>query len=122
MHLGLTDEQKMIVESVRAFVENELMPYEDEVEETNEVRPELQQQIIQKALQYGFYAANMPEELGGGGLDSVSLALMERELGRTNFALQMMVARPSNILQACQGDQIETYLLPTIRGERIDCL
>jgi acyl-CoA dehydrogenase len=122
MYLGLTQEQKMIVKSVRAFVEKELYPYEDEVERTDQVRPELRKQIIKKALQYGFYAANMPEEYGGGGLDAVSLVLMERELGRANFALQYLVARPSNILQACRGEQVEKYLLPTIRGERIDCL
>jgi acyl-CoA dehydrogenase len=64
----------------------------------------------------------MPEDLGGGGLDTVSLMLMERELGRANMALQMLVARPSNILQACKGDQVDEYLLPTIRGERLECL
>ena len=122
MNFGLTAEQKMIVEAVRAFVEKELYPYEEEVERADEVRPELRQQIIQRSLQAGFYAANMPEELGGGGLDAVSLTLMERELGRANFALQYLVARPSNILQACQGEQVEQYLLPAIRGEKIDCL
>ncbi len=122
MHLGLTDEQRLIVQTVRAFVEKELVPYEDEVERTGDVRPELRQQITQRALAHGLYAANMPEDLGGGGLDAVSLVLMERELGRTNFALQYTVARPSNILQACTGEQVERYLLPTIRGERVECL
>ncbi|MEZ4608371.1 MAG: acyl-CoA dehydrogenase family protein [Deinococcales bacterium] len=86
------------------------------------MRPELAQEIIRKAKAMGFYAANMPEELGGGGLDSLSLVLFEKELGKANYGLQMFVARPSNILQACQGEQIERYLLPTIRGERIDCI
>lgn len=122
MNFGLTDEHKMIVQTVRAFVEKELCPYEDEVERTGEVRPELRQQIIRRALENGLYAANMPEAYGGGGLDAVSLVLMERELGRTSYALQAFVARPSNILQACRGDQIERYLLPAVRGERIDCL
>ncbi len=122
MDLGLTDEQKMIVRTVRTFVERELMPYEDEVEQTDDVRLELRQQIIQRALEHGLYAANMPEDLGGGGLDAVSLALMERELGRTSFALQYLVARPSNVLQACEGEQIEKYLLPSVRGERVECL
>ena len=122
MFLGLTEEQEMIVESVRAFVEQELYPYEDEVERTNQIRPELKDQIIQKALELGFYAANMPAEHGGGGLDAVTLVLMERELGRANYGLEYLVARPSNILQACKGEQIEKYLLPTIRGEKIDCL
>jgi alkylation response protein AidB-like acyl-CoA dehydrogenase len=47
---------------------------------------------------------------------------MERELGRASYGLQMLIARPSNILRACEGAQIEEYLLPTIRGERHDCL
>ena len=45
MDLGLTSEQQMLVDSVRAFVEAELKPYEDEVERTNNVRPELIHQI-----------------------------------------------------------------------------
>jgi acyl-CoA dehydrogenase len=119
---GLTSEHQMLVESARQFVDSELMPHEEEVERTNQVRPELIQQIHERALKAGFYAANMPEELGGGGLDHVSLALFERELGRTSYALQYAVARPSNILRACQGPQIERYLLPAIRGERVECL
>ncbi len=122
MNFGLTEEHAMIVESVRAFVEEELYPHEEEVEATDSVRPEVAEQITRKALEMGFYAANMPEELGGGGLDTVSLCLLERELGRASFALQYAVARPSNILQACVGDQVENYLLPTIRGEKVDCL
>jgi acyl-CoA dehydrogenase len=122
MDFGLTSEQQMLVDSVRAFVEAELKPYEEEVERTNKVRPELIQQIHAAAIKNGFYAANMPEELGGGGLDHVALTLMERELGRTSFALQYAVARPSNILRACTGEQIERYLLPAIRGERVECL
>jgi len=112
----------LIVESARAFVEAELMPYEEEVERTDAVRPELMEQIRARALEAGLYAANMPSELGGGGLDHVSLTLFERELGRTSYALQWAVARPSNILRACAGEQVERYLLPAIRGERVDCL
>ena len=122
MNLAPTAEQQMIIDATRAFVEKELMPHEEEVERTNVVRPELGQQIRARALQYGLYAANMPEELGGAGLDTVSLTLMERELGRTSMALQHFVSRPSNVLRACTGEQVERYLLPTIRGERHDCL
>ena len=122
MEFSLSEEQRMLVDSARAFVEKELYPYEDEVEASNEVRPELARQIRERAIAQGFYAANMPEDLGGGGLDSVSLSLVERELGRANFALQYLVGRPSNILQACVGGQRERYLLPCIRGEKTDCL
>jgi len=122
MDFALTQEQEMIVEAARAFVEAELMPHEDEVERTGEVRPELVRQIRDKAIAAGFYAANIPEELGGAGLDHVSLALLERELGRTGFALQYAVARPSNILRACNPEQVERYLKPTIAGDRVECL
>ncbi len=122
MDFALTTEQQLIVDSVRAFVEQELYPHEAEVERLGELPEELRLQIRDRAIEKGFYAANMPVELGGGGLDNVSLALMERELGRASFALQYSVARPSNILQGCKGAQVERYLLPTIRGERVECL
>jgi acyl-CoA dehydrogenase len=118
----LTAEQRLIVETVRDFVEKELYPHEDEVERLDEVPPELAASIRGKALAAGLYAPNMPAELGGGGLDAVSLVLVERELGRAGYALQMLVERPSNILQACRGEQRERYLLPAIRGERHDCV
>jgi acyl-CoA dehydrogenase len=86
------------------------------------VAPDIADKIRTKALEAGLYAANMPAELGGGGLDAVGVTLVERELGRASYALQWLVARPSNILLACEGEQRERYLLPTIRGERHDCL
>jgi acyl-CoA dehydrogenase len=64
----------------------------------------------------------MPEELGGGGLDPLTMCMLDRELGRASYALQYTVARPSNILQACVGEQRERYLFPCIRGEKTDCL
>lgn len=122
MQFELSDEQRLIVDTTRSFVTAELDPYADEVEQRDEVRPELAEHVRDKAIRAGIYAANMPEELGGAGLDAVSMTLMERELGATSFALQMLVARPSNILQACEGEQRERYLFPAIRGQRHDCL
>lgn len=122
MDFELTDEQRMIVETVGKFVRTELDPHADEVEELDDVPPELARAIREKAIGAGLYAANMPEEIGGGGLDAVSMTLVERELGKTSFALQMLVARPSNILEACEGEQRTRYLLPAVRGERHDCL
>ena len=122
MDFGLSNEQQMIIDSVRSFVEQELYPHEAEVEKTNRIDDAVVEKIKQKAIEFGLYAANMPEEFGGGGLDSLTLCLMEKELGRANFGLQYIVARPSNILLACKDEQIERYLLPTIRGEKVDCL
>jgi acyl-CoA dehydrogenase len=122
MDFELDDEQKAIVDTVRAFVTRELYPHEAEVDRLNDVPADLVEEIRTKAIKAGLYAANMPEEIGGGGLDSVGMVLAERELGRASYALQWLVARPSNILQACEGEQRERYLLPAVRGERIDCL
>jgi len=122
MHFELSHEHTMLVDTVRAFVETELYPHEDLVERLDEVPPELVESIQSKAIAVGLYAANMPEELGGGGLDNFGVTLLERELGRAGYGLQMLVARPSNILRGCTGAQIDEYLLPTIRGERHDCL
>jgi acyl-CoA dehydrogenase len=120
---GLTDEQRGIVEVTRAFVERELYPHEEEVERTGRLRPELAAQIRQKALAAGLYAANMPEEVGGAGLDTVAWVLFEKELGRASYALHYTaVLRPSNILLAGTEAQRERYLYPCVRGERIDCL
>jgi acyl-CoA dehydrogenase len=122
MDFGLDEERRAIVATVRDFVRRELVPHEDLVERLDEVPDDLAHEIRGKAIAAGLYAANFPAELGGGGLDALSLTLVERELGWTSYALQALVTRPSNILQACRDEQIESYLLPTIRGERHDCL
>ncbi len=122
MDFALTDEQRLIVETTREFTEKELMPHEEDVERTGQVPPELVDAIRRKSIEAGIYAANMPTEYGGAGLDNVTMALVDRELGATSYALQYIVHRPSNILQACTGDQVDTYLIPTTRGERVDCL
>ncbi|MEP3114504.1 acyl-CoA dehydrogenase family protein [Nisaea sp.] len=122
MHFGLSEEQEMIVSTVRDFVENEIYPHEAEVERTGEVRPELAEAIKQKTLDLGFYASNFPESVGGGGLSHLEFALVERELGRGSMALTHFFGRPQNILMACKGDQIERYLTPAVKGERMDAL
>src|SRR5688572_13431368 len=122
MDFALSGEEQMIVETVRAFTERELFPHETTVERLGQVPPELVRQIKDRSIAAGLYAANMPAELGGGGLDTLGVTLDDRELGAASYALQYIVARPSNILRACTGDQIDEYLVPTIRGERVDCM
>ena len=123
MDFGLSEEQQMIVDTTRAFVERELYPHEAEVERTGHLRMELVREIQAKAIEAGLYAANMPEDVGGAGLDTQTWLLYEKELGRANYALHWTcVARPSNILLAGTPEQRERYLFPCIRGEKWDCL
>ena len=81
MNFDLTDEQKLIVQTTREFVEKELLPHEADVEKNDHVPDELVASIKAKAIAAGIYAPNMPEEYGGGGLDPFTMSLVERELG-----------------------------------------
>ena len=122
MLYGLSAEQDMIAQTVRSFVEKEIYPHEELVERTGEVPAEIAQQIKQKTLELGFYACNFPESVGCAGLSHMDFALVERELGRGSMALNHFFGRPQNILMACEGDQIDRYLMPAVRGERMDAL
>src|SRR5438067_10125973 len=122
MNFGLTDEQQMVVNTVRGFVEKELYPLEADVERTGKVPLEVGREIQRKVKALGFYAPNIPEEFGGGGLDNLTFALLERELGRTTWALHVWWGRPSNILCACTEGQKPRYLAPTVSGGKIDAL
>ena len=122
MLYGLSAEQDMIAQTVRSFVEKEIYPHEELVERTGEVPNEIAQHIKEKTLELGFYACNFPESVGCAGLSHVDFALVERELGRGSMALNHFFGRPQNILMACEGDQIDRYLMPAVRGERMDAL
>ncbi len=122
MDFALSQEQTMIVETVRNFVETEFYPHEDQVERTGVVPRELGDEIAQKCKEIGFFACNMPQEVGGGGLGHLDFALVERELGRGAMGLGVFFGRPSGILMACEGEQREKYLLPAVRGEKFDAL
>ncbi len=122
MDFALTQEQQMVVDTVRGFVERELYPLEAELERTGSLPREAGREIQQKVEALGFYAPNVPEEFGGGGLDNLTFTLLERELGRTAMALSVWWGRPSNILLACTESQRERYLTPCVRGERMDAL
>ncbi|UWQ37300.1 acyl-CoA dehydrogenase family protein [Leisingera aquaemixtae] len=123
MQFGMTEEQSMIVETTRAFVEKELYPHEAEIERTGHLDMDVIRDVQKKAMEAGLYAANMPEEVGGAGLDTLTWLMYEKELGRANYALHWTgVARPSNILLAGTEEQKEKYLFPCMKGEKWDCL
>ena len=122
MEFGLSHEQQLVVDTVRSFVEQEFYPLEDEIDRTGLVPRTLAREIQDKVLELGFYAPNIPEEFGGGGLDTLTFTLLERELGRASMALSVFWGRPSNILCSGDDEQRKRYLLPCVRGEKIDAL
>ncbi len=123
MNFALTEEQQMIIDTTKAFVEKELYPHETEVERTGHLDMDVIKDIQKKAIEAGLYAANIPEEFGGTGLDTLTWLLYEKELGKANYALHWTgVARPSNILCAGTPEQREKHLEPCVRGEKWDCM
>ncbi|MDG2097304.1 MAG: acyl-CoA dehydrogenase [Paracoccaceae bacterium] len=114
----MNHENELLINTLKAFMDAEIFPYEDEVDAKGEVPIELGRQIEARAKDIGLFAANLPTEIGGGGLGYQAMALMEREYGKTTHALQSWIARPTEILLACEGDQKEQYLLPCVRGEK----
>ena len=122
MQFGLSQEQQLIVDTVRSFVETEIYPHEAAVDRAGVVPRELGEEIKRKVIALGFFAANMPAAVGGGGLDHLTFTLLERELGRAAMALTVFFGRPSGILMACSEAQRQKYLLPAVAGEKFDAL
>jgi alkylation response protein AidB-like acyl-CoA dehydrogenase len=118
MNYDLTEEQSMFLDSLRSFLEQEIYPHETECDRLAEVPLELGLQIKRKAIEMGFFAANLPERVGGGGLDYTTLGLFERELGKVSYGLGGHIARPTELLLACEGEQLEKYLAPCVSGEK----
>jgi acyl-CoA dehydrogenase len=118
MNVETNHENDLLVSTVRRFVETEMFPHEDEVDKLGYVPEEIGRQIEAKSKELGLYACNLPEGVGGGGLDITQMALIEREYGKTSHALQSWAARPTELLMACEGEQRERYLLPAVRGEK----
>ena len=118
MTIQVSHENELLLKTLREFMDSEIYPHEEEVDRLGEVPEELGRQIQQRSIDAGLFAANLPEHVGGGGLDKTAMALMEREYGKTTHALHSWIARPTEILLACTGDQIDNYLLPCVSGEK----
>lgn len=118
MNYQLTEEQTMLLDSIRVFLETEIYPYEAEADRAGAVPEERGERIKAKAIEMGFYAANLPESVGGGGLDYTTMGLFERELGKASYGLAAHIARPTELLLACEGGQVEKYLAPCVSGEK----
>ena len=80
MDFNLNDEQKLIIKTTKSFVENELYPHESFIEKNGYLPKDLIKEIQEKAIKAGIYAANIPLEEGGGGLDTLTWLLFEKEL------------------------------------------
>lgn len=125
MDFSLGAEEKLIRDTVRDFVEREVMPLESEVlrnerEGRPGVSPHTLKVLQRKAKDIGFWGINTPEEYGGANLGSLATALAFVELGRTFVPFQFG-GYADNILYFATPEQKERYLIPTIEGSRRSC-
>ncbi|MCC0014836.1 MAG: acyl-CoA dehydrogenase family protein [Rhodobiaceae bacterium] len=118
MNIALSHEDELLRTTVRAFIDNEVIPHENLVDRTGEVPENIGRAIEAKSKELGLFAANLPERVGGGGLTYAQMAIIEREFGRTSHALHSWAARPTELLLACEGEQVEKYLMPCVSGDK----
>lgn len=117
---SLPDDTRLLIDTVRRFVETEVQTLEDQVERTATVPADALKVVKAKAQALGLFAMNMPADVGGGGLSCVEHCLVEEEFGKTSDALiRRVFGQVYPMLMACRGEQVAKYLLPTVKGERI---
>jgi acyl-CoA dehydrogenase len=120
MDFSLSDETRMVVDTVRRFVRDKVQPLEQETEELGRVPPDKLAPLKAEAIALGLYALNMPAEVGGGGLPVLDMCLVEEQLGQTSDALiRRVFGQVYPMLMACTPAQRADYLAPTITGEKI---
>lgn len=122
---SLSDEERQIRDTVRSFIQKEVMPLEPEVLRSERagmagLDPDVLRGLQMKARRTGFWGVNTPEEYGGMNLGAVMSAIVAMEMGRT-FVPFSFGGWADNILYACDEQQRQRYLIPTIEGERTSC-
>jgi acyl-CoA dehydrogenase len=119
MDFSLNEEQKLLIDTVRRFIAQELRPLEDRLEAEGRLDRETALAIHHKARELGLYALNMPAELGGGGLSNLDRILCEEQFGHTSDQLiRRAFGNVYEPLLHCRGEQVERWLKPAVRGER----
>ncbi len=133
MNFELPEEIEMLKKVVRDFVQKELMPLEQLVIEREANRglnddpvipPEINRKLLEKAKQIGLWGIDVPEEYGGTGLGNLAKAVVIEELSKSivPFVLPPDAPNLHFMIQCCNEEQKEQYLIPYARGEITSCL
>ena len=119
MDFSLTEEQRLLVKTIREFVHRELKPLEKDVEAGGYLADDVAKEIRQKSQELGLYAVNIPREFGGGGLSVLEWMMAEEQFGRTSdILIRRAFGNVYEILLEASEKQKQTYLLPAVMGER----
>ena len=119
MDFSLSEEQHLLVSSIRGFIESEVQPLEEDIEKTGRLADDVASEIRAKSQELGLYAVNIPTKYGGGGLSVLDWMIAEEQFGRTSDILvRRAFGNVYEILLEGTDAQIETYLIPAVRGDR----
>jgi len=124
MDLNLSDEQRLILEQMRRFVREEILPLEEKLDpDASALEPADHERLVEKVKGLGLYGLDIPEEFGGPGVDIVTRALLAMEMSQHRAGLYapcygVFGAVGLAQLYEANEDQKERFLLPTLRGEK----
>jgi acyl-CoA dehydrogenase len=124
MDFALTEEQTMIVDMVRRFVRQEILPLEENMDpDADELEPEILAGLVAKTKKMGLYGLDTPPEYGGPEIDMVTRVLIAIECSQHRGGLYTPCygafggARQAQLFEATEH-QKEKYLYPMLRGEK----
>ncbi len=124
MDLKLSDEQRILVSTVRRFIREEIIPLEAELDpDAYELPREERDRLRAMVKQMGLYQMDVPEEFGGPGVDLTTQVLLAEEMSQHRAGLYapaygVFGHGPPPQLYAANEHQKEKYLYPALRGEK----
>ena len=119
MDFQLSEEQALLVDTVRRFIARELSPLEQAIEDTGTLPVETARAVHAQAKALGLYAMNMPAQHGGGGLSTLDRILCEEQFGHTtDILIRRAFGNVYEPLLECRGEQVERWLKPAVAGTR----
>src|SRR5205814_196600 len=122
MDFDLTDEQRLIQDTVRSFVDERVLPNAIE----NDIEHRLDMSVIEGMAKLGLLGIVIPEEYGGAGLDFVAEALACEEIERGEAAFRTLISvhvglNSLPLLRYGTEEQKQRYLMPQAKGEKLGC-
>ncbi len=120
LNFELSEEQQLIRDSIRDFVERHVKPGVKE----RDASKEFPHDLVKKLAEQGFMGMVHPEKYGGGGVGHVSFCLAIEEIARWDASLALTVASHTSlgsghIALAANESQKEKYLTPLAKGEKL---
>ncbi|HEY2349356.1 MAG TPA: acyl-CoA dehydrogenase family protein [Puia sp.] len=118
----LTEEHKLIRESVRSYVKKEISPIIEDYAQ----KAEFPQQIVKQLGELGCFGPTIPESYGGGGLDYISYGLMMQELERGDSGVRSTASVQGSLVMfpiyAYGSEEMKRRMLPKLAsGEWLGC-